>query len=132
MTLKFYNDKYGHVAGDECLAQVASTMRDSLTGVGGELYRYGGEEFAVVLPEYDASTAHEVCESLRTAVYDLKTPHTGSECNYVTISAGVATLHESQADAPAANLAAKLVKAADTALYQAKNAGRNRVKAVIV
>ncbi len=107
-------------------------MQESLTGVGGELYRYGGEEFAVVLPEYDASTAHEVCESLRLAVYDLKTPHTGSDCNYVTISAGVATLHETQTDAPAVNLAAKLVKAADTALYQAKNAGRNRVKAVIV
>ena len=129
---KFYNDKYGHVAGDECLTQVASAMQDSLTGVGGELYRYGGEEFAVVLPEYDAPSAHEVCESLRTAVYELKTPHMGSECNYVTISAGVATLHEKQDDTPATNLAAKLVKAADTALYQAKNTGRNRVKAVIV
>ena len=100
--------------------------------MGGELYRYGGEEFAVVLPEYDAQSAHEVSELLRSAVYDLKTPHTGSESSYVTISAGVATLHEKQEDAPAVNLAAKLVKAADTALYQAKNAGRNRVKAVIV
>ena len=129
---KFYNDEYGHVAGDECLAQVASTMQESLAGVGGELYRYGGEEFAVVLPEYDTQSAHEVCELLRSAVYDLKTPHSGSDCSYVTISAGVATLQDKQENAPTVHLAAKLVKAADTALYQAKNAGRNRVKSVIV
>jgi len=129
---KFYNDRYGHVAGDECLVQVASAMQSSLDGVGGELYRYGGEEFAVVLPEYDAPSAHDVCESLRTAVYDLKTPHSGNVCSYVTISAGVATLRDAVDDVSSSGLAAKIVKAADTALYQAKNTGRNRVEAIII
>ncbi len=126
---KYYNDKYGHMAGDECLARVAKTMKDSLEDVGGELYRYGGEEFAVVLPEYDCQSAQSVCESLRVAVRDLKTPHAGSEAKYVTISAGVATVRNKIEKATPSYLASQILEAADKALYEAKNAGRNRVKA---
>ncbi|MGV7005007.1 diguanylate cyclase [Desulfovibrio sp. QI0442] len=125
---KFYNDKYGHLAGDECLAQVARAMRDSLEDMGGELFRYGGEEFAVVLPECDDRNAHEVCETLRAAVCDLKTPHAGSDRNYVTISAGVATVQSRFEKVSPSQLAAKILEAADKALYEAKNSGRNRVK----
>ena len=129
---KYYNDRYGHVAGDECLARVAQTMKGLLENIDCELYRYGGEEFAVVLPECDCQNAHDVCEALRAAVCDLKTPHAGSENKYVTISAGVATVRNNIEKASPSHLASIILEAADKALYEAKNTGRNRVKASIV
>ena len=117
---KAYNDRYGHLAGDDVLRQVAATISSGLRG-GDAAYRYGGEEFLIVLPEQDARDAAATTDRLRQTVEDLGIPHPdGTPRGVVTISAGVAISAEAE-DADA------LLKAADAALYAAKNAGRNRV-----
>jgi two-component system, cell cycle response regulator len=117
---KAYNDRYGHLAGDDVLRRVADTISSGLRG-GDAAYRYGGEEFLIVLPEQDAEDAAATTDRLRRAVEDLGIPHAdGTPRGVVTISAGVAMSPEAE-DADA------LLKAADTALYAAKEAGRNRV-----
>ena len=117
---KAYNDRYGHLAGDDVLRRVADTISSGLRG-GDAAYRYGGEEFLIVLPEQDARDAAATTDRLRQAVEDLGIPHAdGTPRGVVTISAGVAMSPEAE-DADA------LLKAADTALYAAKEAGRNRV-----
>ncbi len=117
---KAYNDRYGHLAGDDVLRRVAAAISSGLRG-GDAAYRYGGEEFLIVLPEQDAEDAAATTDRLRRAVEDLGIPHAdGTPRGVVTISAGVAISAEAE-DADA------LLKAADTALYAAKEAGRNRV-----
>ena len=117
---KAYNDRYGHLAGDDVLRRVAATISSGLR-TGDTAYRYGGEEFLVVLPEQDAETAAATTDRLRGAVEALQIPHAdGTPRGVVTISAGVAISTEAR-DADA------LLKAADDALYAAKKAGRNRV-----
>lgn len=116
---KAYNDRYGHLAGDDVLRRVAATIAAGLRA-GDTAYRYGGEEFLMVLPEQDAEAA-AAADRLRRAVEDLAIPHAdGTRRGVVTISAGVA-ISARDADTDA------LLKAADTALYAAKRAGRNRV-----
>jgi two-component system, cell cycle response regulator len=117
---KAYNDRYGHLAGDDVLRRVAATISSGLRG-GDAAYRYGGEEFLIVLPEQDAKDAAATIDRLRQAVEGLGIPHAdGTPRGVVTISAGVAMSAEAE-DADA------LLKAADTALYAAKESGRNRV-----
>lgn len=117
---KAYNDRHGHLAGDDVLRQVATAISSGLRD-GDAAYRYGGEEFLIVLPEQDAKGAAATTDRLRQAVEDLRIPHAdGTPRGVVTISAGVAVSAEA-GDADA------LLKAADTALYAAKKAGRNRV-----
>jgi two-component system cell cycle response regulator len=117
---KAYNDRYGHLAGDDVLRRVAATIAAGLR-VGDTAYRYGGEEFLMMLPEQDAEAALGAADRLRRAVEDLGIPHAvGGPSGVVTISGGVAT-SAGMKDADA------LLKAADTALYAAKKAGRNRV-----
>jgi diguanylate cyclase (GGDEF)-like protein len=120
---KAYNDHYGHPTGDECLRSVASAMRMCLQRPGDVLTRYGGEEFALLLHGSDSSGVVHVAERLRAAVEFLQVPHEHSTASsVVTVSVGCAALSDGQyADA------LKLVAAADTALYQAKADGRNRV-----
>ncbi len=120
---KRYNDTYGHLIGDNCLVQVAQAMKSQLFRAGDFLARYGGEEFVVLLPSTDEEGALVVAERMRRAVEAIGIPHEGSPTyGHVTLSLGVASLvvtpHLSPQD---------LMKAADDALYQAKNAGRNRV-----
>ena len=117
---KAYNDRYGHLAGDDVLRQVAAKISCGLRTVD-TAYRYGGEEFLVVLPEQDAGTAAAITDRLRQAVEDSGIPHAnGGPSGVLTISAGVAVSTES-GDADG------LLKAADKALYAAKSGGRNRV-----
>ena len=117
---KAYNDRYGHLAGDDVLRRVAATFSSGLR-TGDTAYRFGGEEFLLVLPEQDAATATAITERLRRAVEDLGIPHAdGLPLGVVTVSAGVAV----SAQAGAAD---GLLKAADRALYAAKESGRNRV-----
>jgi two-component system cell cycle response regulator len=117
---KAYNDRYGHLAGDDVLRQVAAAISSGLRG-GDAAYRYGGEEFLIVLPEQNAEDAAATTDRLRRTVEGLGIPHAdGTPKGVVTISAGVAMSAEAE-DADA------LLKAADTALYAAKEAGRNRV-----
>ena len=117
---KAYNDRYGHLAGDDVLRRVAATISSGLR-IGDTTYRYGGEEFLVVLPEQDADAATAITDRLRLAVADLGIPHAvGTPDGVVTISAGVAV-------STGAGDADGLLKAADEALYAAKRDGRNRV-----
>jgi diguanylate cyclase (GGDEF)-like protein len=120
---KAYNDHYGHLAGDECLRLVASTLAAAIKRSMDLLARYGGEEFACLLPETDLTGAVVVARRLVTAVAELRIPHAYSgAAACVTISAGVASIIPSQDGSASA-----LVQAADTCLYRAKKEGRNRV-----
>lgn len=125
---KLYNDKYGHVAGDSCLAQAAEAMMQCLLPICGDLYRYGGEEFSVVLPNYDAVNAHAVGECLRAAVEKLQIPHEENSGGFVTISVGVATLQDNFSSMSSVGISERLIKEADKALYTAKSSGRNTVR----
>jgi two-component system, cell cycle response regulator len=120
---KLYNDHYGHLAGDEVLQKVAETIADHCRS-GDTAYRYGGEEFLIILPEQSQESATAIADRLRRAVEDLRIPHEAKEGPppVVTISAGVASL-----SAGANKSADALLGEADTALYRAKQSGRNRV-----
>jgi diguanylate cyclase (GGDEF)-like protein len=120
---KKYNDRYGHPAGDECLRQVAHLLESLLRRPGDMVARYGGEEFIAVLPGADAAAAATVAERVRQGLEALQMRHEASPSgSVVTLSVGVATC---RADFLIKDSA--LLAAADEALYQAKNAGRNRV-----
>ncbi|WP_281913269.1 sensor domain-containing diguanylate cyclase [Massilia varians] len=120
------NDHYGHVAGDDCLRQVAAALRGGLTRPTDLAARYGGEEFAVVLPATGQSGARYVAERLRLAVLDLGIAHAANPPGLVSISAGTCTFHGKpcEDDDPEA-----FVRQADALLYRAKAEGRNRVAA---
>jgi diguanylate cyclase (GGDEF)-like protein len=122
---KDYNDLRGHQQGDACLRDVAQGLAASLHRAGDLVARYGGEEFAVLLPDTDERHAANTAEMLRACVEALGIPHGASGVSQVvTLSLGVATTR------PRAELRPRLlVEAADRALYLAKRAGRNRVRA---
>jgi len=117
---KRVNDSYGHPFGDECLRQVAAVLAAHCQRAGDVAARYGGEEFVVLLPGLDAGQAIALAESIRCAITQLQLQH-GEQPVALTISLGVATL------TPALVAPVDLLAAADAALYQAKNGGRNRV-----
>lgn len=121
---KQYNDRYGHQAGDECLKQLAATLRGKLRRPADVVARYGGEEFAAILPDTGVDGAALVAEGMRAAVQALGLAHEASAAGRVTVSIGVAVRVPQQP----AELAA-FVGAADAALYAAKRRGRNRVAA---
>jgi diguanylate cyclase (GGDEF)-like protein len=112
------------VAGDDCLRQVAHTLRKSLGRPSDLAARYGGEEFAVILPGTGAVGARYVAERLRLAILDLALPHADNQGGLVTISAGVRTFHPGSGDIGEPG---EFVNQADALLYQAKAGGRNRV-----
>ena len=119
---KQFNDRYGHLDGDDCLRRVAQAIDASGSRPGDLAARYGGEEFVFLLPNSDAAGALAVAERCRGAVEALGIPHQGSgAAPVVTVSIGVAT-HRPDDDA----LVSALLEAADDALYRAKRGGRNR------
>jgi len=125
---KLYNDHYGHQAGDDCLKQVANTLRAAVERPGELVARYGGEEFCAILPHCRADHGVALAEKMRRLVAGLDIPHARSEISdHVTISCGVATLFgESGGQTPADEAA--LLHASDGALYAAKEGGRDRVE----
>lgn len=121
---KNYNDYYGHAAGDECLRRVAQALQSIIVRAGDSIARYGGEEFSVILPGSNLASASYLAESMRKKIESLKIEHAGSKVSkYVTISLGAASAIPADDGYPEA-----LVSAADDALYNAKDAGRNRVE----
>lgn len=121
---KRFNDRYGHVAGDECLRRVAAALQTALRRVPDLVARFGGEEFVVILPDTTMNGATVVAERLRMAVESLAIAHEDSETSeYVTVSIGVATSDPRKMDRPD-----RIVQLADEALYSAKRKGRNRVE----
>lgn len=121
-SFKSYNDHYGHLAGDDCLKQIGNTLSNCLTRPRDLAARYGGEEFACILPDTDLAGALHKAEHIRSAVQQLGILHQYSQAApVVTISLGVASLGP-DCDSPQA-----LIQAADNALYQAKQQGRNQV-----
>lgn len=120
---KAFNDSAGHQAGDECLRRVARTLCDALQRAGDLVTRYGGEEFAVLLPQTDAEHANRLAWMLCDLVAALHVPHPASPFHELTVSIGVSTLIPS----PDGRGPEELVRLADEALYEAKRQGRNRV-----
>ena len=120
---KIYNDTYGHQQGDRCLQQVAKAISSVLKRPADLLARYGGEEFVVILPHTPQVGAANVAEEIRKAVKNLDIPHHNSLVDsVVTLSSGVAST------IPAAKDNTQLlIEAADLALYQAKERGRDCV-----
>lgn len=119
---KRYNDTYGHLAGDACLRQVAQAISSVPKRPPDFVARYGGEEFAVILPNTDAPGALHLADSIRQKVQQLMIPHTASAVSeYVTLSVGVASTMPCKKFSLEA-----LIAAADKALYEAKEQGRNR------
>jgi len=120
---KPYNDNYGHGQGDRVLIQVAKALQGALRRPWDKIFRYGGEEFAVVLSGTSEKGAHKMAEVLRQSVEELKIPHAYSKTsNVVTVSIGW-ILKTSSLDIGKATM----FRYADEALYGAKSAGRNRV-----
>lgn len=119
---KLYNDTYGHLRGDGCLKQIAEAALDVVTRTGDLVARFGGEEFAVILPNTPSAGAlnvgREICETVRNR----QLVHSGNPPGYVTVSIGCATLVPALGQHSGA-----LIQLADDALYAAKGTGRNRV-----
>ncbi len=122
---KVYNDTLGHSAGDDCLVQVAKAIENSLQRKTDMAFRYGGEEFVVLLPSCPADVGREYAERIRENVQALNIVHPDSPVSpVVTVSVGVATLTQQH---PVEGK--RLLDLADSAMYQAKTEGRNRVRA---
>ena len=119
---KKYNDHYGHVAGDDCLRNVAKILTENVRRAGDLVARYGGEEFAIIVPTADGSNALGIAQSVCEAIRALEVQHVGSEFGCLTVSIGVVSMVPGKNDSPNA-----LLQLADQALYRAKQSGRNRV-----
>ncbi len=118
---KQYNDLYGHLAGDCCLARVAAVLTCVARGPGTLVARFGGEEFAVLLPNHTPAACYRAAEDLRQAVVTAGLAHEASPWSQVTISIGCAT-----AEPRLNGERLELLASADAALYRAKEQGRNR------
>jgi diguanylate cyclase (GGDEF)-like protein len=116
---KRFNDEYGHDAGDTVLKAVATVLKQSVREQD-IAFRYGGEEFLLLIPGVDADGAAERAEDIRSQIAELRVRHDGRSLGGVTASLGVATT-------PDHCMADRLVQTADAALLQSKRNGRNQV-----
>ncbi|WP_167541838.1 diguanylate cyclase [Herbaspirillum rhizosphaerae] len=121
---KKYNDCYGHLAGDDCLRQIANHLLAVINRPGDVAARYGGEEFVVMLPNTDAGGARLVAERLLYNLSQAAIPHAQNlPSGYVTLSIGVSAMVPG-----AGSTTTMLALAADKALYEAKDHGRNQIR----
>ncbi|CAK9889791.1 MULTISPECIES: sensor domain-containing diguanylate cyclase [Pseudomonas] len=118
---KLFNDNYGHPAGDDCLRAVGAAIQGSLKRPGDLAVRYGGEEFTLLLPNTDAAGASRIVEDILEAIRSLAIEHVKSPTGRVTASAGIALGYPVKEPVAADTL----MGAADSALYRAKDNGRN-------
>jgi two-component system chemotaxis family response regulator WspR len=122
---KLFNDSYGHLGGDECLRDLASTVRGCISRTRDMVARFGGEEFAVVMAETDMRGALIVAERIRSAVEGMGIPQpSGAQHRAVTVSIGATAV-----DDAAGMTSEAFIEQADRALYRAKETGRNRTVA---
>lgn len=120
---KRYNDHFGHVQGDECLRQVAKAIAQSVNRPYDMAARFGGEEFACVLPETTLQGALILAEKIQARIRQLANAHPGSEVSeWVSLSIGVASLQPRVDREPS-----ELIALVDQQLYQAKHNGRNQI-----
>ena len=119
---KAFNDQYGHLNGDTCLKQIAEAAQCSVTRFGDLVARFGGEEFAVILPKTPPEGARNVAESICNNLRARQISHEGNPGGIVTVSIGCSTLTPQVGANPA-----QLLELADQALYKAKRSGRDRV-----
>ncbi len=127
---KLYNDTFGHLAGDECLQRIGTLMREQFGRSGDLACRYGGEEFAIILPGHGISDAMKIAETLRDKVEGLNMPASGdSGRDFVTLSIGCAS-YKPNSNVPLS--ADALIKCADEGLYKAKETGRNSVEGGVI
>lgn len=120
---KLYNDSYGHQAGDECLQKVAGAISQNLKRPADIAARYGGEEFAVILPNTNAEGAWEAAKLIQQSVEKLQLVHKASEVSeHITLSMGVSSMVPDHQKTEAI-----LIAAADQAVYEAKEKGRNKI-----
>lgn len=122
---KSYNDKHGHLAGDNCLRETSKLIAKSINRPADMAFRYGGEEFVLLLPETHMQGASQVAENLQKLLND-ENPHQGDDnIQNITVSIGIATSANTHAQSPY-----ELVQLADEQLLTAKSEGRNRYLAV--
>ena len=120
---KEFNDHYGHLAGDDCLRQVANVLSEIVRRPGDLAARYGGEELACILPSTDLNGAIKIANTVRDRLAEASIPHYySSVADHVTLSFGVATLVPESGQAPSL-----LIQLADDLLYSAKQNGRDRI-----
>ncbi len=119
---KQYNDRYKHQAGDHCLRYVARIINEAVAGEKSHLVRYGGEEFLLLLLDMEPEDVRALAEKIRSDVQSADIPHFDSPEGRVTISIGVCC---SRKDGSAT--ISQLIRYADSVLYDAKAAGRNKV-----
>jgi diguanylate cyclase (GGDEF)-like protein len=117
------NNTYGHQAGDDCLKAIGSLLSQKVRRASDLAARYGGEEFVVILQEPEQEKLLDFAQDIRRSAQGLGIEHRQSPYEKVTVSIGVACMIPTVEAEPAA-----LVEAADRALYQAKQKGRNRVE----
>ncbi len=120
---KGYNDHYGHLGGDDCLKNVAKGIYRAVKRPNDLVARYGGEEFAVILPNTNLDGALVVAKQIQLSIQQLKIPHEKSQVSeFVSLSIGVSSCIPDEKLNPEI-----LIDQTDSALYQAKNQGRNRI-----
>ena len=121
---KLYNDNYGHLGGDGCLRKVADALRKAVQRPADLVARFGGEEFAIILPNTNIEGAVKIAEYLHSVVNDLDIPHNFSDVSdIITISTGIACKVANMNHSPG-----DLIEMADRALYEAKKSGRNQAR----
>ncbi|MDC7219318.1 MAG: GGDEF domain-containing protein [Spirochaetales bacterium] len=117
---KKYNDTYGHQKGDEILRKIAQALQGQIRRKTDYVFRYGGEEFSLLLYGSDEKTTIELCQDILDSLEELNIPHEGSHIGRVSLSLGAVIGHTGQNCHPE-----DIVKSADDALYEAKESGRN-------
>ncbi|MFA4827596.1 MAG: diguanylate cyclase [Thermodesulfovibrionales bacterium] len=118
---KLYNDTYGHLPGDNVLRRVADSIKRSIR-MSDDVFRYGGEEMVIIIPDQDINSTLTVAEKIREGIESLGIEHKGTANGILTISCGVAAFDMEKLE----NRWEDILEDADKALYRAKSAGKNR------